>query len=72
MRVKKILNPRLMTKISKEDDTDFPDFLKNLVFEANIIECELADLLIERAPHPEDILSCHVGIDHRCLEILMA
>jgi hypothetical protein len=40
--------------------------------EGNIMECELGKLLIERAPHPENILSCHVGIDHRCLEILMA
>ena len=49
------------------------ELCKNILrsLEDNIMECELAELLIEGAPYPENILSGHVDTDHRCLEILM-
>jgi hypothetical protein len=66
MRAKKIPYALLITQISKKDYTDFPDVSKNFVPEGNIMECELGKLLVERTPHPENILCRHVGIDHRC------
>jgi len=68
---KKILYDLLMTQISKKDYTDDLDCSTKFVPEGNIREGELAESLIEGAPYSENILSRQMGINHRCLEILM-